>query len=381
MSENKFSIPFIYQLHDAPHNAENLPNQHVFELEYDAKYDLFKQKFSPETDKFLTVAYKLGSVVGGNTLEDQIGQKYTNAVLEYIKAELQIEDYQGMDVLEIGCGIGFLLSKIKEKGGSTIGVEPGIQGQEGASKYGIDVVQGFYPGVVLEKKFDLIISYLVLEHIVKPEIFIKALRGSLNPGGKVVIVVPNAEPFIESGDISSFYHEHWCYFTQKSLSNLLKSVGCEDIKIAESNYGGLLFSNFSFGKEEVEDNLENNAVMNSSLIDFTHEIKLRSNKIIELFNSNEDIGVYVPGRIVNYLVHYNIDFSKVRFFDDDVNSYGKYFPGINIKVENFEDFKKNPPATILIMSNFFEEIIRHKIVINDLSGVNIVTWSDVFIYN
>ena len=33
--------------------------------------------------------------------------------------------------------------------------------------------------------------------------------------------------------------------------------------------------------------------------------------------------------------------NKIRFFDDDSSSIGKYYDGFSVKIESFKDFKKN----------------------------------------
>lgn len=375
-SNTKFKLPFVYQLHDEPTNDSTIPNTLDFEVEYDASLGLIQQKYSSVTDQYLSEAYKLGSVIGGNTLEDEIGDNYTNGVLDYMNSVLHSEDYAGKRILEVGCGIGYLLSKLKEKKADVLGIEPGIQGQMGAKKYNIPVIQGFYPEVEVEGKFDIIVSYCVLEHVTNPLLFLQELKPLLKPDGKVFIIVPNEEPYLEVGDISTLFHEHWSYFTNDALKNLIVKSGGHDIDVVSSDYGGLLYANFSF--DDGNGTMHSLEEEDSFYTNFLENIEVNSKRIKTYFDQHNDVGVYVPLRIVNYLVHYDIDMEKVRFFDDDAYSYNKYFPGLNIKIENFEDFKRNPPAHVLVMSNFFEQVIKDKIGNNIDANIDIVVWSDIF---
>jgi hypothetical protein len=43
----------------------------------------------------------------------------------------------------------------------------------------------------------------------------------------------------------------------------------------------------------------------------------------------------------------------IRFFDDDPNAHGKYYPGINIPIENMQDLLAHPTDVVLIMSQTF----------------------------
>jgi SAM-dependent methyltransferase len=380
-SNTKFKLPFVYQLQNTPSNPGNIPNSLEFEIENDENLGLIKQKYSKITDEYLNKAYKLGSVIGGNTLEDEIGDNYTNGVLEYMESILKINEYSGKKVLEIGSGIGYLLSKIKERKGTVLGVEPGEQGQLGAEKFNIPVIQGFYPEVNIDEKFDIIVSYCVLEHVTDPLLFLTKLEPLLKKEGKVFIIVPNESPYIISGDMSTFFHEHWSYFTEKSLKNCLTRVNAVDINIECSKFGGLLFSSFSFNDIETINSrasISKAQEDNSEYSNFLETIEENAKKINSYLKDIENVGVYVPLRIVNYLINYGIDVGKVRFFDDDQYSYDKFFPGIDVKIENFDDFIKNPPSQVLIMSYFFEDIIISKINKANVKDVKIISWSQIF---
>lgn len=376
-SKNKFKLPFVYQLQDQPSNPEGIPNKMGFELENDNSISLLRQKYCLETDNYLKEAYKLGSVIGGNTLEDEIGDNYTISILEYMDSILQWEDYSGKKFLEIGCGIGYLLSKIKNKNGEVLGVEPGQQGQVGSKKFGFPVVEGFYPEVEIKGKFDVIVSYCVLEHVPNPLSFLKEIKPLLKPGGTVFTIVPNEKPYIESGDISSLFNEHWSYFTKESLRNILKKSGATNIDVECSKYGGLLFSSFyfehssNFSKQKLEIN-------NSYFTKFISDYEANAEVLLELFKDQNEIGVYVPLRIVNYIINFKINIENVRFFDDDKYSYKKYFPAIDIQIENFEGLVKNPPKKVLVMSSFFGEIIKDKIQKVFNKDIEIILWSDLF---
>ena len=96
-------------------------------------------------------------------------------------------------------------------------------------------------------------------------------------------------------------------------------------------------------------------------------------------HENKTIGIYVPGRIVNFLSTVHISLDKLKFYDDDVNSYHMYYPGIIIKVENFDDFKLNQPEILLIMSSFFGDTIKNKIISNtNFPESNIYLWNDFY---
>jgi SAM-dependent methyltransferase len=369
-------LPFIYEMKKTPCNDEGIPNSLPFKLVIDEKYDLVKQAYDNATDKYLEKAYKISSVLGGNITEDEIGIGYANSMLEFI--EKNFSDLpSNPSVLDIGCGTGYLLHKLESKGWEVQGIEPGKPALFGSEKYKIPIINDFFPSNKLNGKFDVVICSLVLEHIIDPADFIRKIKQVLKENGTVVIGVPNCLPYILSGDISMLFHEHWSYFTPNSLTAFLIKNSCSNISIKESSYGGLLYAKFDFEN----DGGQLPGSIGSEGQDYLDKIADSCEKLKSILQQNADktIGIYVPGRIVNLLVSNSINLANLRFFDDNVNTYGHYFPGIDIKVENFDDLKKQPTDIILIMSSFFGEKIKAKIVNGtDINPSKIFTWNEIF---
>jgi SAM-dependent methyltransferase len=373
-------LPFIYELQKTPNNHVGIPNCLPFILTLDTKYNLVKQEYNEIVNAKLNQAYQISSILGGNTTEDEAGEAYANSMISFIN-KIYKKPLSGIKVLDIGCGTGYLLYKLKKLGCEVYGVEPGQQAKIGIDKYNIPIVIDFFPTDKINHKFDLIISTLVLEHIEKPEKFIENIKEFLNDNGSVVIGVPDEEPYIASGDISTLFHEHWNYFTKNSLCIFLKANNASNIEIENSSYGGIIYAKFDF---EINNNIVEIENKKNQGLDFLEKIKNSNTKLEEFFvkNKNKTIGIYVPGRIVNFLSTVDISLDKLKFYDDDINSYQMYFPGINIQVENFDDFKLNQPEILLIMSSFFGDKIKNKVILNtNFIESNIYLWSDFYNQN
>jgi cyclopropane fatty-acyl-phospholipid synthase-like methyltransferase len=83
-----------------------------------------------------------------------------------------------------------------------------------------------------EKTFDLITLLDVLEHIKKEEIvpFLKALKGSLKPGGMLIVQVPNMQaPDSQLHRYNDFTHE--VGFIENSLRQTLQVSGFSNCSI------------------------------------------------------------------------------------------------------------------------------------------------------
>ena len=374
------ALPFIYELHNQPKNHEGIPNALPFGLKLDDRYDLVKQEYNKVTDEYLTKAYKISSILAGNTTEDDSGDAYADSILHFVNQNFD-KNLTGINVLDIGCGTGYLLHKLRELGCNVYGIEPGQQANIGIEKYNIPIEIDFFPSKKLDLKFDLIISILVLEHISEPESFISDIKKYLNKDGTVIIGVPDEEPYLLSGDISTLFHEHWNYFTKNSFKSFLINNGASNIVIQNSNYGGILYSKFNFHEQSKFELNKNNKTVG---VNYLKKIE-HSHFLLRVFfekHAHSSIGIYVPGRIINFLLNENINCKNLRFFDDDKNSYGRFYPGFDNKIENFEDFKTNLPDVVLIMSSFFGHKIEAKILnTSTMNKDKIYLWKDFFNIN
>ena len=102
--------------------------------------------------------------------------------------QTKFNDYiaSNSDVLDFGCGGGFLLSGLQC--GKKIGVEPNKSAAETAKSKGIEVFHSVAD--VPDDYVDVIISNNALEHALHPLEELRSLYGKLRRGGKIIFVVP-----------------------------------------------------------------------------------------------------------------------------------------------------------------------------------------------
>jgi len=98
-------------------------------------------------------------------------------------------------VLEIGCGEGAFLKRVKVKASYCVGLE--INNNTITNKDGFSIINKTIEAYALQNKneFDWVISFQVLEHISNVRRFIEASLECLKPGGKLLIAVPNNDAF------------------------------------------------------------------------------------------------------------------------------------------------------------------------------------------
>lgn len=102
----------------------------------------------------------------------------------------------GDRVLDIGAGAGWFLRRVVEKA-QAFGIEGSEPCRAECASAGLDVRGGTVQDHVTEwaDSFDVVCSFHVLEHVFDVRGFLGAAKAVLKPGGKLIIAVPNNEPY------------------------------------------------------------------------------------------------------------------------------------------------------------------------------------------
>ena len=134
----------------------------------------------------------------------------------------------GGTVLDVGCGIGTLVSILLDRGYKAEGIELARIEIEAAKKfYDVDLYLGSlrkYATEHPEKKFDMIVLHHTLEHMTDPQGELHFMKSMLSENGKIYIGVPNVtnmkkrpEVYFESG--------HVVTYSPRSLAHALEAQG------------------------------------------------------------------------------------------------------------------------------------------------------------
>lgn len=135
--------------------------------------------------------------------------------------------------VDIGCGEGTLLSKLKSKGFKNLfGVEPAPNAAAAAfRKFGIDTIgQGFFANadtVAPISSAHCICFSAVMEHMPNLRFDLENILSKLKLECKIIIEVPCIELFGSDTvePYGEFSIEHINYFSRDTLSNLMESLG------------------------------------------------------------------------------------------------------------------------------------------------------------
>lgn len=128
------------------------------------------------------------------------------------------------NILEIGCGEGILLGQLKTKSYNLTGIEPSNNAAKRAKTRGLEIVQGSFPSVELNKSFNLVVMSQVFEHIKDLVPFIKEIK-KIIPSGYLMLTQTNYKGLIPLVKKEKWYawvpDQHYWHFTLNGLTKLL----------------------------------------------------------------------------------------------------------------------------------------------------------------
>jgi SAM-dependent methyltransferase len=132
-------------------------------------------------------------------------------------------------LLDVGCGAGDLLLRMKRYGWEVEGIEPDPIAAAELRKFGLRVIEGTLPNNDLRPaSFDVITASHVIEHVPDPVAFLAECFALLRSNGRIVLATPNVESdgFRKFGN--SWVHldppRHLVLFTPTSLELALRKA-------------------------------------------------------------------------------------------------------------------------------------------------------------
>lgn len=133
-------------------------------------------------------------------------------------------------LLEIGCASGSFLDRMAKGKWISEGIEFSPGPSKAASRFGYRVHTGRIEEVPdPQEEYDLVVGWMVLEHLHDPVLALRRLRGWTKPDGWLVLSVPNAASFEFSLFRDSWYSldvpRHLSHFGPRSLNRVLEQSG------------------------------------------------------------------------------------------------------------------------------------------------------------
>lgn len=186
-------------------------------------------------------------------------EEYVQKDFDWIISEISKYKKNGR-ILEIGCGKGDLIIKIKSKGFEVYGVEISQIASRELKDSNIPVKNAPIEEVDYPADyFDYVIMYGVIEHVNNPYLVMKKINSWLRPSGGVMIYTPNVNSLFHKLAKYAYYLSlgkyifplkrmfvamHTYYFNISTLSNLLTKTDYMVEYIKYDNIDKNIFCNY-----------------------------------------------------------------------------------------------------------------------------------------
>jgi SAM-dependent methyltransferase len=148
-------------------------------------------------------------------------------------------------IIEIGCGPGYFLEKVKPYVKKTCGIDSNNSALQFARNNGLEVYDLETDMKSFWSTFDVVFSFHVLEHVSDPVGFIRDISLYAKPGGKICISVPNQDGPIRNipNSLQNMPPHHATHWRLKTLKKLAEKSNLRITKIA---YEPLLLENHNY---------------------------------------------------------------------------------------------------------------------------------------
>jgi SAM-dependent methyltransferase len=165
------------------------------------------------------------------------------------KERLQVKDYdktrvllnglypQRGKLLEVGCGLGFLLDTFRRDGWNVLGVEPFYRcWLRATEELGLEVINGTLEVANLpDESFDVVLLNHVIEHLDDPLHTLRELNRVLRPNGHLVVETPRYDTLafrlLGRRERSINCIGHIYFFTTETLKNLYEAAGFATVEL------------------------------------------------------------------------------------------------------------------------------------------------------
>lgn len=295
-------------------------------------------------------------------------------------------------VIEIACNDGTLLTPMKERGFTVLGVDPAINTAQVARSRGIEVITEFFSEDFSHalasqyKRAGIVLANNVLGHIDDPLDFVKGIKNILDPEGVFIFEIQYGLELIKNTEFDNIYHEHSSFFTIRPLKILMEKCGMKIFNIKTiSMQGGSLrcyathAENNIYPTTETPTKMERNEIKEGLNMLQTYDnfgnrafaIKTELLNIMRTIKSSGKriIGYGAPAKGNTLLNFCGIGPDSIEYCIEKTQfKFNKFTPGMHIPVVSDEIIKKDgaPDYYFLFIWNYLDTVLaREKKYIQD----------------
>lgn len=255
--------------------------------------------------------------------------------------------FSGQQLIEVGCGKGYFLELLRDKGYAITGIDPAYEGDNA------QVIKApFTRGLGLAA--DAIVLRHVLEHIADPVSFLAQIAEA-NQGGQIYIEVPCFDWILDHRAWFDLFYEHVNYFRLADLHRLFGTV-----HEAGHLFGGqYLYIVADLGS------LQPTSTDPIPPLELPANFTLSLSRAVEIIQASPEQGAAIWGASSKGVI-YSLFLQRAGVAVDqvvDINpaKQGRYLPLSGVRVSSPQEARDALPegANLFVMnSNYLEEIKR-----------------------
>lgn len=193
----------------------------------------------PSCDFVANVSFDPARLAYGSDYENvQVCSDVFDQYVDGLVERLVGQGVSGKRVVEVGCGTGYFLRKLCERGGNEgVGFDTTYRGPEWEGP--VRFVRDHYGAGHRDVAADVVLCRHVIEHVPEPLTLLAAVRGALDgsPGALVVFETPALEWVLEGVVYQDLFYEHCSYFSEGSLTFAFRRAGFSP-RVVERVFGG-----------------------------------------------------------------------------------------------------------------------------------------------
>ena len=282
-------------------------------------------------------------------------------------------DLRGKDIIDVGCGNGEFLSLLCQRGENRgVGFDPSfIAGRADTDVgKGITIVPEYYSEAHQAYAADIVICRHVLEHIPRPQPFLRGVRQALRHRAQTAVFfeLPNASFVFQNDGIWDIIYEHCFYYTAPSVARLFSACGFDVLSVRETFEGQYLCvearpSTSTIGSVSGDIDLETERDVirhfgeqyQSRLTEWDGVLRrmTRQNKRISLWGAGAKGAMFLNAFRHSASLDYIVDVNP--------HKHGLHVPGTGQRVVSVEFLKDYQPDVLLIMNANYRDEIAHQV--------------------